>query len=320
MPDKWYMTDFEEWACLETYHIVTLSDVPCHLWLRWSRNRPWKHPKARVFRGLAVMGDVYYCFNAYHDIEQDEAGDTLEHTFTVAPWMINQVRYFYFWGQIEGGYSPSQSAIFGRAIYFTEETRSVRVEHANDAAMTWLGDVYSAPDTENIFITAGNSTGAGNPLGGAIRFRGINMPRCAEVLEAWLWLCAWGNQDRTPVHTRVSVEDTGESEDFYAITWADYFTRYANRASIVDWNNMEAWVNGQYYKAPPLLATIQGVVNRADWTHASGLVLFWEDYDQRTPQFPGAYRTGRAYSPGILNPPLLEVRYNHWQVSRRKVF
>jgi hypothetical protein len=59
-----------------------------------------------------MHGDLYICFTAYHDNEQEEAGDTLVHTFIKVDWPVCQTRYFYFYGSIAGEMCVSTSAVF----------------------------------------------------------------------------------------------------------------------------------------------------------------------------------------------------------------
>ncbi|GAI25453.1 unnamed protein product, partial [marine sediment metagenome] len=58
------------------------------------------------------MTDFYYCFDVYHDNEQEEAGDTLTHTFIKQNWPFCQTRSFYFIGTRDRFESPSESCIF----------------------------------------------------------------------------------------------------------------------------------------------------------------------------------------------------------------
>ncbi|MBA7582244.1 hypothetical protein ES708_24168 [subsurface metagenome] len=53
-----------------------------------------------------------YCFVSYTDVEQEEAGDTIHHTFLIAPWMVGETRWYYFLGTINGAESKSRSALF----------------------------------------------------------------------------------------------------------------------------------------------------------------------------------------------------------------
>lgn len=102
------------------YQITITTDVPCHLWMRWSIQKPWIHSVPSIRRGLAKHDDVYFCFTVYHDNEQEEAGDTLEHTFVKHDWPHCETRYFYFTGKIEGDEVASTTAIFKK--HFDEGT------------------------------------------------------------------------------------------------------------------------------------------------------------------------------------------------------
>lgn len=94
------------------YDIVVVTDIPCHLYMRWSLEPPQKHIVPRYLRGTYIHGDVYLCFVGYHDNEQEEAGDTLIHTFVKRPWAICETRYFHFWGTVAGNPCRSTSGVF----------------------------------------------------------------------------------------------------------------------------------------------------------------------------------------------------------------
>lgn len=105
-----------------------------------------------------MHGDRYFCFVVYTDNEQEEAGDTLVHTFIKRPWPVCETRWFYFWGSIAGLTCQSTTSIF--ELHFAIQTwpvlgydsnRSVIHSHINwntvhDAASgttIWIGP---APD------------------------------------------------------------------------------------------------------------------------------------------------------------------------------
>lgn len=110
--DKWFIKSIEQTLTATGYIIVITTDIPCHLWMRWTVNPPQEHLIQRTKRGLASLVDKYYCFDVYEDNEQEEAGDTLIHTFIKEPWPICETRYFYFHGEIAGVASKSTTAIF----------------------------------------------------------------------------------------------------------------------------------------------------------------------------------------------------------------
>jgi hypothetical protein len=61
---------------------------------------------------LTLPWGVYYCFVSWQSVEQQEAGDTLIHTFEVTPWVFCETKWFAFRGTVAGELSPSVSPIF----------------------------------------------------------------------------------------------------------------------------------------------------------------------------------------------------------------
>lgn len=88
------------------------TNVPCHLTLYHTDKPPGKHHLSRTIRGLTVPWGVYFCFVAWQAVEQLEAGDTLWHTFVVAPWEYCQIKWFTFRGEVDNIPSPSVGPIF----------------------------------------------------------------------------------------------------------------------------------------------------------------------------------------------------------------
>jgi len=63
------------------FEIVVTTDIPVHLFLRWTDKPPLTHPTTELRRGLLVQTATRYCFVAFSENEQLEPGDTLTHTF-----------------------------------------------------------------------------------------------------------------------------------------------------------------------------------------------------------------------------------------------
>lgn len=101
------------WEIQPTGYLITvITDVACHLWMRYSLNPPQYHTVPVLRRGLFLHANRYICFTAYKDNEQEEAGDTLVHTFLKLNWPSCQTRYFYFYGSIAGEMCVSTSPVF----------------------------------------------------------------------------------------------------------------------------------------------------------------------------------------------------------------
>jgi hypothetical protein len=100
---------------LETFEnciVTTVTNIPCHCYIRYSLNVPLTHKVSRTKRGLSMMDDYYFCFTAYKSVEQDESGDTLEHTFSIKGWEFCVTYYFYFIGRQGLTWSISCSPCF----------------------------------------------------------------------------------------------------------------------------------------------------------------------------------------------------------------
>lgn len=92
--------------------IVATTDTASHLWLRWTDVHPRIHYQTERRRGTAWMTDLRFCFDVFTDIEQDEGGDTLTHTWTIADWPYCTTKYFYLYGSISGEKCVSTSPTF----------------------------------------------------------------------------------------------------------------------------------------------------------------------------------------------------------------
>lgn len=112
MPSFWYLKTITQTRTASGEQFVLVTDVPCHLWLRYSFIEPKKHTIPVERRGLPLREDLYFCFDSYLDVEQVEPGDTLIHTIIVEPWPYCQERWYYFHGEIAGVPSPSTTPVF----------------------------------------------------------------------------------------------------------------------------------------------------------------------------------------------------------------
>lgn len=121
---------------LTGYLVTCYTNYPVHLFKRETTTQPQKHINPVVVRGAPVGTYIDQCFVVYTDIDQQEPGDTYEHTFIEEPWPYCETRWFYFWGTVEGQLSPSASAIFSfhskLAVYCYQEPK------VPENASSWL--------------------------------------------------------------------------------------------------------------------------------------------------------------------------------------
>lgn len=107
-----FLTEYHHSWVGPTLYVVNTTDVACHLWLYWTADPMRVHKRTTNDRGLSKLADPDYCFVGWTRIEQNEAGDTLEHTFDFGPWAHCNWRWWVFRGQIAGEWSSSLTCIF----------------------------------------------------------------------------------------------------------------------------------------------------------------------------------------------------------------
>jgi len=94
------------------YLISIATNVPGHLFLFYTTRKPWKHTTPILRRGVIFKDAIRFCFVDWLQIEQQEAGDTLYHTFLLEPWERCQTRWFTFKSKVFDEWSPSIGPIF----------------------------------------------------------------------------------------------------------------------------------------------------------------------------------------------------------------
>lgn len=105
------LTISQVWAHPSVTVTVT-SNRAVHVTLMWTDQPVRMHLQELLRRGLRLLGDPYFCFTQWHEIEQEEAGDTITHTFIWNTWVVGETRSFAFKGTVGGELSPSQWGIF----------------------------------------------------------------------------------------------------------------------------------------------------------------------------------------------------------------
>ena len=159
-------------------------------------------------------------------------------------------------------------------------------------------------------IIAGHQDpGAGYLYGGGMRFTNITIPQGATVSTAYLTLRANFSMSTTVVNTRISAEDVDDAPTF-ADNAAAYDARWAARTTArVDWDSIPAWTVDNDYNSPSIVTVIQEIVSRALWASGNNIVIFWEDYEERSTQSADVYRQAYSYDGSTTYAPKLVVTY-----------
>lgn len=87
------------------------TNRPCHLWLLYTGVEPATHMEPVFRRGLWMHENPRFCFVAYQQLEQHEAGDTIIHSFNWHPFPTSIDMWSVLKGTVGGVESPSTSPI-----------------------------------------------------------------------------------------------------------------------------------------------------------------------------------------------------------------
>ncbi|GAJ18533.1 unnamed protein product, partial [marine sediment metagenome] len=49
--ERWFPLDLQQEDTPDGFTITLTTDTPCHLWLYWTDEKPWVHPKSMIDRG-----------------------------------------------------------------------------------------------------------------------------------------------------------------------------------------------------------------------------------------------------------------------------
>jgi len=99
------------------------TDTLTHLWCRYTDKPLRIHNLSEEIRGITRMGQPYYCFVEYQQIEQIEAGDTYHHRFHMPAFGPGAERWFDFYGYRLGVLTNSLSPVFH--VKYDEESEMI---------------------------------------------------------------------------------------------------------------------------------------------------------------------------------------------------
>ncbi|GAJ22196.1 unnamed protein product, partial [marine sediment metagenome] len=92
--------------------VTMATNVPAHLYLYYTKKKPWKHLRTIYRRGVYWKHAVRYCFVDWKEVEQEELGDTIFHTFIVEPWPVCETRWFTIRAKVDEDWTASAGPIY----------------------------------------------------------------------------------------------------------------------------------------------------------------------------------------------------------------
>ncbi len=159
-----------------------------------------------------------------------------------------------------------------------------------------------------VYQDAGMYSAGDNEIGGGMRFTSIAIPQGATIDVAYLTLRCAVSYAGTDVNTRISAEDVDDAPTF-ADNKATFDARWANRTTArVEWDSIPLWSAGNDYNSPEIKTVIQEIIDRGSWTSGNDMVIFWEDFEDRS-SGGASKRHAYSYNGSVTYAPKLHIEY-----------
>lgn len=185
-------------------------------------------------------------------------------------------------------------------------TLNIRVSADTDDCTRGLEEDAFSLSTDYLYCGWGNAANV-SQRGCGMRFAGITIPKGSTIDTAYITFTAKASQSGTVVNTRITGEDTDNAATFS--NKADFDTRYAaHTTAVVDWDGLAAWTLDTEYQGPEIKTVIQEIIDRASWASGNAMVLFWQDFDDRSTA-QAATRQGYSHNADPNKAPLLHIEY-----------
>jgi len=139
-----------------------------------------------------------------------------------------------------------------------------------------------------------------------MRFQTVPIPQGATITTAYLTFRAKISTTVDDVNTRIRGEDADDTVTFSDLT--DFDSRPRTTAQ-VDWDSIPDWTADTDYDTPEIKTVIQEIVDRAGWASGNSMVLFWDDFDDRSTHTSACYRQMMTYDHSSTYAPKLHIEY-----------
>uniref|UniRef100_A0A6M3JX91 Putative tail protein n=1 Tax=viral metagenome TaxID=1070528 RepID=A0A6M3JX91_9ZZZZ len=161
---------------------------------------------------------------------------------------------------------------------------------------------------ENIYAGSAG-TGSDYQYGSGMRFTDVGIPKGTTITSAYLTFRAAISNSSANCNTRISAEDVDNPATF-ADSSATFDTRWAARTTArVDWDGIAAWTLNTDYNSPEIKTVIQEIVDRTLWWGGNAIVIFWEDFEDRSPHIADNRRRAYSWDGSATYAPKLVVTY-----------
>lgn len=156
------------------------------------------------------------------------------------------------------------------------------------------------------------SVSRGN-AGSAARFLNVTIPPSSIITLAKLIVVARFTDSTTTVNSRIHAEANINPLTF---TTVDNFNARTRTTAYMDWDNISSWTLDNQYESPTNDGTryfkdiIQEVIGLSGWASGNPMVIFWDDFDNRSTGGTYRYRDAYSWNGSTSGAPKLYIEYS----------
>ena len=182
--------------------------------------------------------------------------------------------------------------------------QSIRVSaDTDDIQRQWTGAAWQVNHAGNV-NSAGYVGAANSKDGCGMRFNNVILAQGQGIDSANLTFTAINPEALNDVNTKISGEDADNP-----ITFSDEadFVARPQTTAFTYWDAMPAQLLNNEYVSPDFAAVIQEIVDRPGWVSGNSIVIFWDDFDDRTTHTDGTERQEYSHNHTPAKAPLLSI-------------
>lgn len=109
-----------------------------------------------------------------------------------------------------------------------------------------------------------------------LRFSGVNVPKNANILNAYLEFTAYQNGTDNGASMLIRGVNEDNPNDF--TPYYRYMQRNKSKTGGVTWNNIEKWYKDRDYQSPDISSIVQTTVNRSGWNNGNKMMFIMSDF------------------------------------------
>ncbi|MEI8061195.1 MAG: hypothetical protein WCG99_02785 [Candidatus Berkelbacteria bacterium] len=175
----------------------------------------------------------------------------------------------------------------------------------DDVRRCYSNDLFQTND----WMVIGDSGVGYDKENSGMRFQTVPIAQNANIYNATLSLYGYPNAQGADANVKVKVRAQAADNPGAFSTQADWDTRFpgALTTAAVAWDGFPAWSASVAYPSPNISSVIQELVNRAGWASNNSMVLFVDDYDNRSSV--GSRRVAYSYDNSATYAPILNISY-----------